>query len=90
MLRYENSTQLSIGVIDAVKDFDRALQGNTDRLLRVMNIAMREDPRFFLLCDDPNSPQFYRVMEMRYWTQFEQLRPLADKIRDKIREQPRE
>jgi hypothetical protein len=87
LLRYENSTDLPIEVIYAVKDFDRALQANEDLMLRAMNIAMREDTRLFLEHDDINSPQYFQVVESRYWTQFEQLRPLADKIRDSVRDE---
>jgi hypothetical protein len=87
LLRYENSTHLPLAVIYAVKDFDRALQENTDLMQRAMNIAMREDPRLFLKHDDINSPEYFQVIESRYWTQFQQLRPLVDKIRDSIRDE---
>ena len=84
LLRYENSFVLPGSVVDRVKEFDRTLQDNTDALLRVMNIAMRENPDYFMLHDNPDT-RFFRAIEGRYYDQFKPLRPEADKIRDAIR-----
>jgi hypothetical protein len=51
----------------------------------MLNIAMREDPGIFLHNDDYGTPQF-SILQSRYWSQFDLLRPHADAIRDRIRD----
>jgi hypothetical protein len=84
LLRFENSSLLPVETTYAVKEFDRALETNVIRFQAVLNIAMREDPNYFILHDKAGS-KFAFVIANRYWSQFEQLRPLADKIRDSTR-----
>jgi hypothetical protein len=85
LLRFENSSLLPLETTYAVKELDRAVQANVDRLQAVLNIAMKENPDYFILHDTPGS-KFAFAIEGRYYSQFEQLRPLADKIRDTMRE----
>lgn len=84
--KLENSTALPASVAYGIKDFDRTLQENVDLLQNTLNVAIREDPRYFLLNDDMSQPRFYDALQTRYLDDFNQLRPLADQIRDHMRE----
>lgn len=83
--RFENSTELPIPVISAVKDFDLAVQENANNLIRALNSALQKNPDYYLRYDDFQSPYFHKVDGM--WLEhFIQLRPKADKVRDAIRQ----
>lgn len=84
LLQFENSSFLPVEVIADVKEFDRALEDNTNSLMKVLNVAMREDPNYFLKHDEFNT-RYFGVIQSRYFTQFIQLRSIADKIRDSTR-----
>jgi hypothetical protein len=85
LLQFENSSVLPSEVINCVRDFACALQDNADLLQRVLNIATREGPNYFLLNTKPGT-RFMGAIEGRYYSQFKQLRSEADKVRDLFRE----
>jgi hypothetical protein len=85
LLQFENSSFLPIAVIAAVKTFDKALEDNTNLLMKVLNAALVEDHNLFLKHDDLNTP-YFRAIEGKYWPQFYLLRPIADNIRDSTRD----
>jgi hypothetical protein len=84
LLQFENSSFLPVDVIANVKDFDRALEDNTNSLFKTLNVAIREDPNYFIKHDDLATP-YFGAIEGRYYRQFELLRPIADKIGDSTR-----
>jgi hypothetical protein len=85
LLKCENSSELPISIIEAIKDLDSAVTQNAETLRTVLNDGLKENPDYFLQYDQVSSPYFQHVSEL-YLNKFIQLRPKADKIRDAERE----
>lgn len=86
LLKFETSSELPAPAIKAVKNFDDVVYKNADKLLHVLNDALRKDPDYYLRYDDPSSPIYFHQLDAMWLDNFIQLRPEADKIRDAIRQ----
>jgi hypothetical protein len=84
LLEFENSSFLPTEVTANVREFDKALDDNMMSVFKILNVALRENPDYFLKSNEFNTP-FFKVIEARYAYQFISLRPLADRIRDSAR-----
>jgi hypothetical protein len=80
-----NSTALSTGVIESLKNFDATIQKNATHLIEVLSAAMDKDHNLYLEYDNRNSPLVHKI-DALYLDTFIQLRPEADKVRDAIRQ----
>jgi hypothetical protein len=85
LLRYENSTSLPTSVVIRVKDFDDTLGENATQLIRVMDASLKENADYILDYNIPDETQYWHAVPSRYWRDFKNLRPKADKIRDGCR-----
>ncbi len=85
LLKYENASQLPPSVTFAVKEFDRTLQMNVDVMQNLLNDMMRRDHNYFLRNGDVSDPKYHTVIDAIFWSRFNQLRPIADQIRDGLR-----
>jgi hypothetical protein len=53
LLKFATSSELPASVIKAVKNFDDVVYKNADKLLHVLNDALKKDPDYYLRYDDP-------------------------------------
>ncbi len=83
--KFEASPELPTSIIQALKGFDAAIDGDAELLASVENDALKKDPNYFLHFDDTTSP-FFHVVDTIYLDKFVELRPKADKVRDAIRQ----
>jgi hypothetical protein len=86
LLKFETSSELPAPIIKAVKDFHDAVSKNTDKLVNVLNDAIKKDPDYYLRYNDFSSPAYFHQLDNMWFDGFIQLRPKADKIRDAIRQ----
>lgn len=85
LLKFETSSELPTPIIKAVKNFDDVVYKNADKLLHVLNDALKRDSDYYLRYDDPSSPTYFHQLDAMWLDNFIQLRPEADKIREEIR-----
>jgi hypothetical protein len=84
LIRLSESPDLPSKVIEALKDFDAAIEKNTDLMRSSLDESVTANPAS-LLEDDDNRSTFFRSAEGHYWRQFVQLKPKGDAVRDAIR-----
>jgi hypothetical protein len=72
-------------IIDSIKQLDDAVYKNADKLLHVLNDAIKKDPDYYLRYEDQTSPQYFHQIDAMWFDKFIQLRPQAEKIRDSVR-----
>lgn len=80
------SPELPADVIEALKNFDAAVERDTVLMVESINASYSEDPLYILRCDDISSKKYYGVAQNRYFAKFVPLKPLADKVNNAIRE----
>ncbi len=86
LLKFETSSELPTSVIKEVKDFDDSVYKNADKLLHVLNDALKKDPDYYLRYNDSSSSKYFHQIDAMWLDNFIQLRPKADKIRDAVRQ----
>src|SRR6266853_391274 len=86
LLKFEKSSELPTPVIKTIKDLDDAVYKNADKLLHVLNSALKKDPDYYLRYEDQSSPYYFHQVDAMWLDNFIQLRPEADKIGDAIRQ----
>jgi hypothetical protein len=86
LFKFENSSELPTSALKTIKDLDDTVYKNADKLLHVLNDAIRKDPDYYLRYDDQTSPQYFHQIDAMWLDNFIQLRPKADNIRDAVRQ----
>jgi hypothetical protein len=86
LFKYENSSELPTSVIKAIKDLDDTVYQNANKLLHVLNDAVKKDPDYYLRYDDQTSPQYFHQIDAMWLDNFIPLSPKTDRIRDAVRQ----
>lgn len=84
MQEFENSALLPWSVISAVREFNATLDNDTQMLIRILDVAIKELPENFLYANDMAS-QYFKKIEGSYFRFFGPLKPKADEIVSAIR-----
>jgi len=86
LLKFETSSELPAPIIKEVKNFEDVVYKNADKLLHVLNDALKKDPDYYLRYDDPSSSTYFHQLDAMWLDNFIQLRPEADKIKNAVRQ----
>ncbi|HET6930159.1 MAG TPA: carboxypeptidase regulatory-like domain-containing protein [Candidatus Acidoferrum sp.] len=86
LLKFETSSELPHSVIQAVNEFDAAVSQNAEKLLHILDEALRKDPNYYLRHDELDSIEFVHQIDHTWNVEFIPLRPKADNIRMAIRQ----
>ena len=78
------SSQLPSSIIEALKEFELAIEANTSLILATINESLAVDKRYILEADLTSSPYLGKTNAL-YVSRFIKLRPKADDISAKIR-----